>query len=197
VSGAGTDRPGLQRLIKAIEHNLFAELQEKVITTDVVDYGIKQFTSKIREKRGRLGDEISVAQARQRELETELGRLTNAIAETGHSKFVLEAIVERERELERLAAKIATAERRTVEKHPGNIRAFVTDALKSLRALINGDTTRARAELSKYTAEIRMIPEVDENGRAFYIAEGGWNLFGGSDFALVAGEGFEPSTFGL
>jgi hypothetical protein len=158
---------------------------------------IKQFTSKIREGRGRIVDEISATQVRQRELETELGRLTNAIAETGHSRFVLEAIAERERELEKLAAKIDSAGRGTVETHPGNIRAFITNGLRNLLALLSGDTTRARAELAKYTSEIRMIPEIDENGGRYYVAEGGWNLFGGADSALVAGEGFEPSTFGL
>jgi hypothetical protein len=54
-----------------------------------------------------------------------------------------------------------------------------------------------------------MIPVVDENG-SFYVAEGEWDLTGidaqkakvtgavlNGDFQSVAGEGFEPSTFGL
>jgi site-specific DNA recombinase len=188
---------GLRIPKETIEHNLFAELQSKVLTADVVDYAIKQFTSKIRAGRGRIVDEISAAQVRQRELETELGRLANAIAETGHSRFVMEAIADRERELEKLAAKIDTAGRGMVETHPGNIRAFIVNSLRNLLALLNGDTTRARAELAKYTSEIRMIPEIDESGGRYYVAEGGWNLFGIADSALVAGEGFEPSTFGL
>jgi hypothetical protein len=40
-------------------------------------------------------------------------------------------------------------------------------------------------------------PETNTNGMLVCVAEGGWNLFGKCDFALVAGEGFEPSTFGL
>jgi len=73
------------------------------------------------------------------------------------------AIAEHERELEKLAAKIDSAGRGTVETHPGNIRAFITNGLRNLLALLSGDTTRARAEL-KYTSDIRMIPEIDENG---------------------------------
>jgi len=46
-------------------------------------------------------------------------------------------------------------------------------------------------------SEIRMIPKTDQNGGLYYIAEGGWNLFGAADYALVAGVGFEPTTFGL
>jgi site-specific DNA recombinase len=188
---------GLRIPKETIERNLFAEIQEKVLTADVVGYVIKQFTLKIREGRGRVAGEVSTAKARQRQIQDELMRLTNAIAETGHSRFVADAITEREREFDSLAAKIANAGRGTLETFPGNLRAFVTNGLKNLTRLLSGDTTRARAELAKYTTEIKMIPEADQKGELHYVAEGGWNLFGGIDFALVAGEGFEPSTFGL
>jgi hypothetical protein len=45
--------------------------------------------------------------------------------------------------------------------------------------------------------EIRMVPAKDTNNQQSYFAEGEWNMLGRFDFALVAGEGFEPSTFGL
>jgi hypothetical protein len=32
-----------------------------------------------------------------------------------------------------------------------------------------------------------MVPEVNENGKFAYVAEGSWNLLGGCDFTLVAG----------
>jgi hypothetical protein len=53
---------------------------------------------------------------------------------------------------------------------------------------------------------IRMVPQV-EGKKSHYIAEGQWNLLGGygeksgnpgaEHVRMVAGEGFEPSTFGL
>jgi hypothetical protein len=55
----------------------------------------------------------------------------------------------------------------------------------------------ARAELAKHTTEIRMTPEVSTDGTLQYVADGEWNFFGGTDFAVVAGVGFEPTTFGL
>ena len=51
------------------------------------------------------------------------------------------------------------------------------------------DTARARAELAKHTSVIRMTPEVDADGTLQYVAEGEWNFFGGTDFAVVAGVG--------
>ena len=50
----------------------------------------------------------------------------------------------------------------------------------------------------------------EADGKAFYVAEGEWNMFGGLKngpqltdgeegqyFRMVAGAGFEPATFGL
>ena len=42
-----------------------------------------------------------------------------------------------------------------------------------------------------------MTPEVGTDGTLQYVAEGEWNFFGETDFAVVAGVGFEPTTFGL
>ena len=54
--------------------------------------------------------------------------------------------------------------------------------------------------------EIRMTPQT-EGKKGYYVAEGEWNLLGGYGeepgnatkrcIRMVAGEGFEPSTFGL
>ena len=71
------------------------------------------------------------------------------------------------------------------------------------------DAPRAKAELHKHVTEIRMTPSQDE-GKRFYVAEGKWDITGlnesgpqlqigkeGQYFPMVAGVGFEPTTFGL
>ena len=118
------------------------------------------------------------------------------IAETGPSRSLIEAITERERELGQLTHELETVKRSSAESHPGSIRDFVKTGLKNLLTLLRAERT-TRAELAKYTSEIRMNPEIAASGELCYVAEGDWSLFGGSDFAMVAGEGFEPSTFGL
>ena len=42
-----------------------------------------------------------------------------------------------------------------------------------------------------------MSPEAGAGGELHYAAEGNWDFFGGADFVMVAGVGFEPTTFGL
>jgi hypothetical protein len=75
-----------------------------------------------------------------------------------------------------------------------------------IRELLNSDVPRAKAELAKHVTGIEMIP-TSQGKEAHYVAIGEWNLLGGfgenSDetgekrVRMVAGEGFEPSTFGL
>jgi site-specific DNA recombinase len=188
---------GLKIRKEIIERNLFGRLQAEVLTDEVIQYTIQEFTRRNRDDAERISEETALLQRRQRELEQELGRVAAAIAQTGHSRFLLDAITERERELDILAQKLQSAGRGTVETHPGNVREFVLAGLKDLMGLLRSDTTRARAELAKYTSEIRLFPERNETGAMVYYAEGIWDLFGTYQFALVAGEGFEPSTFGL
>ena len=181
----------------AIKRNFFRELQANVLTPDVIDYTIREFTHRIRELQARVPDEIVEMQTRKHELEQELTRLTAAIAHTGHSGFLLDAIAERERELHQITRRLQTAAREALEQHPGNIHEFVTSRMADLLGLPNTDAARARAKLAKHTTEIRMIPEASAGGELHYVAEGNWDFFGGADFVMVAGVGFEPTTFGL
>jgi hypothetical protein len=88
----------------------------------------------------------------------------------------------------------------------GHIRQFVTRQLADIRQLLKVDVQKAKAELEKHVTSIRMVPQV-EGKKGHYIAEGEWDLLGGygerarnpatKRIRMVAGEGFEPSTFGL
>jgi hypothetical protein len=88
----------------------------------------------------------------------------------------------------------------------GRIRQFVTGQLGDIRQLLKVDVQKAKAELEKHVTGIRMIPQV-EGKKGHYVAEGEWNLLGEYSeetdnsaterIRMVAGEGFEPSTFGL
>ena len=76
------------------------------------------------------------------------------------------------------------------------------------RELLYADVQKAKAELAKHVSEIRMLPQ-PQGKKGYYIATGEWNLSGGyaegvclqggaeKRVRMVAGEGFEPSTFGL
>ena len=79
----------------------------------------------IRARQKHSVDDVDVLQRRKRELEQELMRLAAAIADSGHSRFVLDAMAEREQELDHLAKRLQALKRANVEQHPGSIQDFV------------------------------------------------------------------------
>ncbi len=181
---------------EVIERNLFDRLQREVLTPEAIEYTVQEFVRQNRARQAQKSDGRAALRNRQTQLEEELRRLAAAIAEGGHSKLLLDEIGKRERELDDLSRQIEAAGPK-VAHHPGDIRKFVTDGLTDLLGLIKTNVARARAELVKYTKEIRLVPERGANGNLIYFAEGVWDLLGTYQFAMVAGEGFEPSTFGL
>jgi hypothetical protein len=79
----------------------------------------------------------------------------------------------------------------------------------ALSTLLNEGPLRARVQILQHVTEIKMSP-VPAGKESYYVAEGEWDLLGNAarkakvtgamlngDFRNVAGEGFEPSTFGL
>jgi hypothetical protein len=83
----------------------------------------------------------------------------------------------------------------------GRKHRFTIDRLTHIRALVSSDIERARVELAKHVTSIILQPVHDH-----YQAAGEWNLLGkqptlgqGDEMRvwMVAGDGFEPPTFGL
>ena len=137
------------------------------------------------------------AQRRKLELEAQLRRLTAAVAEGGHSAFLLNAIAERE-------CALAEMESAATENCFGNdleeLRQFAQQRLSALPDLLSRDVPRARAELARHVTQITLTP-AESNGQRHFTCHGDWNLLGAQscqgDVRMVAGGGFEPPTFGL
>ncbi|HXA67026.1 MAG TPA: recombinase family protein [Bryobacteraceae bacterium] len=161
-----------------IERNFFSRLQREVLTDEVLDYTTGEFVRRLQEVGPDDGDRI--VRDRKKEIERELQRLTAAIAEAGHSRYLIEAVSERERELERIEENLLIARRQdlAVSLHHKDIRGWIASRLSDLCELLKVDTVRARAELAKHTLGIRLIPEIDSAGKPSYFAEGVWDLLG-------------------
>src|SRR5947207_13354854 len=86
-------------------------------------------------------------------LESELRRLTSAIAEQGHSSFLLAAIAEREGKLREITDRLLSGGVGSVEAQVADIRRFVAERLSDLRKLLYRDVALARAELGKHVTE--------------------------------------------
>jgi hypothetical protein len=146
--------------------------------------------------------------SKQRKVQAELTRLVSAVADSGHSTSLIEAIDQREQELRNIHEQLDACGVGRPPVQPEDVTDFVRNRLATLRDLLNSDVTQARAELLKHVSEIRLTPQHSETGSE-YTAEGEWNLLGtypemdrarhllGVRARLVAGVGFEPTTSGL
>ena len=191
-----------------LEKRLLAELQDAVLRPEAVEYAIVEFGRQLEAATANLTDEIEQTRERKKHLEYQLQRLAAAVAEGGHSSSLLQAIAERDKELLEVNERLLPLDSRPADTQIGELRQFVARRLADLRQLLYSDVTRARAELMRHVREIRMIPQ-GTNEERHYAAVGEWDLLGGSrekDRArhlpgvrarLVAGVGFEPTTFGL
>ena len=103
-------------------------------------------------------------------------------------------------------AQQVNTEPNSISAEIGRIRQFVAGQMGNVRQLLKADVQKAKVLLKSHVSGIRMVPQV-ERKKGHYIAEGQWNLLGGygekssnpgaKHVRMVAGEGFEPSTFGL
>ena len=143
---------------------------------------------------------------REVEIGLELGKLISLAAKCDHSPSLIEAINILERERREITRQLLSTEPDSLTAEISRIRQFVSGQLGDLRSLIGTSVSKAKAELQKHISAIRMLPQ-DEGKKGHYVAEGEWNLLGGyaegvgksgvPHIEMVAGEGFEPSTFGL
>jgi site-specific DNA recombinase len=188
-----------------LEEQLLDELQNKVLQPDAIGYVLDEFGNHVRSAFANLSHQLAQMRDKKQKLERELRRLAATAAETGPSAFLVEAIHEREQQLRDITDQLLAQGDNSVESHLAEVRNFITERMANLRALLAGDPGPARKELLNHVSEIRMVPQA-VNGRSHYVAEGSWHLLGnerdGSEaiptqIRVVAGVGFEPTTFGL
>jgi site-specific DNA recombinase len=160
-----------------LEDLLLGKLQSEILQPEVVDYAVTEFQRQLEAALGDLSGDLVGMRQRKTRLEAEVRRLVSAVAESGHSKSLLEEIDRKEAELQGIADGLLLATPKSIESRIGEIRTFVASGLKDLRDLLRKDTALARTELLKHSGEITMTPHRDSAVR-FYVADGKWDLLG-------------------
>jgi hypothetical protein len=145
-------------------------------------------------------------------LEREIRNFTDAIAEGGYSKSMIDAIAVREQEIGAITDRLLSSTESSIEGRIAEIRSFVERETQNLPALLHDNSPLVKQELHRHLKAITMHPVGDGRGW-HYEAEGSWNLLGTDEessheepeaqdsdegrLRMVAGAGFEPATFGL
>ena len=188
-----------------LEQRLFAQLQDAVLKPEAIDRAIQEFEVQLQNSFDGLDNRIGRMRQRSEELQKEIGNLAATAAQCGPTPALVKEINTRQQELEGITRQLLSTEPNSISAEIRRIRQFVTGQLCDIRKLLHTDVLKAKLELEKHVKSIRMVPQPDEK-KGYYVAEGEWNLLGGygaganladPHIGLVAGEGFEPSTFGL
>ena len=183
----------------SLEKQLLDDLRQALLQPEAIDFTLREFERQLESARVSTGQDRERKKAHKIELVEQLQRLTTAVAQSGHSASLLQAIAEREQELAEIEKSLCPEGangRSSVEE----MRQFAVAQLSALPELLSSDVARARSELSRHIDFVKMTP-TEEDGNRRYICEGDWNLIGShaatGDVRMVAGGGFEPPTFGL
>jgi site-specific DNA recombinase len=186
-----------------IEERLFSALQNAVLHPAAIEYALGEFERQLEASFSDLDNKIGRMHQRSEQIQEELRNLVSIVASCGPTSALVEAINSREQELKEITRQLLGTGLDSVSAHVSEARQFVTERLGNIRQLLTADVQRAKAELAKHVSGIRMMPQ-QAGRKGHYVADGEWNLLGGYGqqdapeyVRMVAGDGFEPPTFGL
>jgi site-specific DNA recombinase len=168
---------GLQIRKEWMEEKLLSGLQEAVLQPQAIEYAVEAVHRHFEKAERNMAHGARRAREDKRRVEAELNRLIAAVADAGHSTFLLDAIEKREKELLSINEELQFCGSKPLTLQPADVTKFVIDRMGALRQLLYTDITQARAELLTHVAEIRLIPERTAI-RDCYVAVGEWNLLG-------------------
>jgi site-specific DNA recombinase len=173
----------------ALEEQLLAGLQAKVLHPDVVEYTFRRFEEELARFLNRQSGQSAALRRRVQEKEKEIRNCTQAIATMGLSGALRAQLTDLETEHRELTEKLAGSEPRGVRLQLRDTRRFVEARLRNLQSMWTGEARLVRAEIAKHVEKITLTPE----GRT-YVASGTWDLLGSVAVRMVPGARIELAT---
>lgn len=177
----GTCENDLTERNEVLEERLLTSLQEQVLRLQVVDYTLERFEAAYKAKVEEQAEAMGGWRKRDRGLEVQVQRLTDALALTSSPEGrapIVRAIEEREAERRSIKDRLLGDDPASMEAWLGDLGEWVRSQLADARELLHADVPIAKAELRQHVTRIDLMPAGAE-GRRFLIAHGEWDLAGG------------------
>jgi len=128
----------------ALEEKLLTAIQEQVIRQEAVEYVLDNFETEFLKALDNLGGELEQMRRRKEELEREIVNLTNFVAQGECSPGLRAALVDRERQISEITARLLDAHPDSLRAKLRTIRGFVTARMQNLRTIMNSDVANVR-----------------------------------------------------
>jgi hypothetical protein len=152
---------------------LLKGLSESVLKTEVVDYAVAKMEEALSAQYAGLDAELARMRQRKQELDLELKRLTDSIAQGQQSQSIIKAIGEREKELRVITDKPTISPELYLEPAPGSLRAkleelreFAVSRLSRIRELLARpeNVQEAHEALAERVGQLT-LEATNENGK--------------------------------
>jgi hypothetical protein len=185
--GRGACKNNLLIARRALEEQLLAGLQAKVLRPDVVEYTLKRFEEELRRAANRRGDETAMLRRQEAAIGKKISNLTRALAD-GYSPAITADLSQLEEQLAEIRERASASWPEALQIRMRETRRFVESRLSDLRSLFAAEAVTIRAEIAKHVRKIILSPE----GRS-YVAAGNWDLLGVAAW-MVPGARIELAT---
>lgn len=196
--------PGLSVSAEDAESAIIRVIQAQLLSPDAVERVLKSVRAQLETLTACSDEEEKEIQARMAALRAEIDNLVEAVAMGSLPAAVVgKKISERQAELDRLEDDLEGLKRADTLRVPDEeLRELIRTQAAAMREAINSDVQVAREMLKKVIGAVTVLAGDDtvtlkmKNpalGRVFKLPE----LSEPRDTIVVAGEGFEPPTFGL
>ena len=178
-----------------LEESLLRGLAESVLRTEAIDYVVAKLEAALQEQFQNLDTELRGLKQRKQQVEAEIGRLVQAIADGQASKSLMAAVAEREGELKVIMDRLLEPGPGSLTETLGNLRAIAMERLANLRKLVSNpeNVEQTRAALAEHFGTFKMEP-VNENGKLSYRYHGKIDFFGDRAVARTGGAGGQNRT---
>jgi hypothetical protein len=167
-----------------LERSLLKGLADNVLRIEVIDYAVAGMQEALKKGHERLNADLARMRGRKLQLEAELTRLANAIAEGQQPQTLMEAIAEREAEVREITNELFEPGPDSLQATLEALREFAITRLAKIRELISHPECidLARAVLAEHFGTFMPEPAIHE-GEPVYLAHGKVDFFGGEAMA--------------
>ena len=174
---------------------LLRGLSESVLKTEVIDYAVAKMEETLSAQYAGLDSELARLRERRLELDIELKRLTDSIAQGQQSQSIMNAIGEREKELRAITDKLLEPAPSSLRAKLEDLREFAVSRLAKIRDLLAHpeNVQRAHEALSERVGQLT-LEVTSEGGKKTYLAHGKVDFFGEERLAHSDGAGGQNRT---
>jgi len=178
-----------------LEHSLLKGLADSVLRIEVIDYAVARMEQALRQGHEKLNAELERMRQRRQQIEGEIKRLVNAVAEGQLSQSLMAAIGERETELRTITNSLLEPGPDSLQATLDELRTFAVSRLTKIRELIAHPESvdLARAVLAEHFGTFTLEPTV-QDGEPVYLAHGKVDFFGDEAMVRTGGAGGPACT---